>query len=568
MTDYSFPILDYVHHNPGEAPFVSKFLTPSFLLDRGFNGRVLNLHAQAIATFESIDPEVCPLGSESRKWADDYAEHIREEISKTKDAGLACYAWTDFVVMPRTLMERYREEIVSTIKTEHDADVKGEFSPDIHQPFVQNLVSTQIDEIFEKLPELDGLVVRVGETYLHDMPHHTGGDPIVNGVESHLVMLDLLRECVCVKHGKRLIYRTWLSGIDEDAEQYEAVSKQVEPHPLLMLSIKHCIGDFHRAHPFSPPLGLGQHPQIVEVQCQREYEGKGAYPNYIADAVINGFEEYDYLMPAGSKRSLRELVDLPQFAGVWTWSRGGGWQGPYIQNEFWCDANAWVLAQWAKNQQANCDDLLCQFFAKHDFDQNDQETLVKLSHLSTQAVLRGVASIKGGHNTLWTRDHYIGGVEDEGGYMDRAVTEIVKADRVEEIIAERASSVVLWKQIVELADSLSSGAEDLQEFIRVSSRYGLHCYEVYLEAWTAMLLEKKAVLMDEPIPWDRIHASIVKYDKAWQQWHQLKEDHPLCSSLYQDTYCRYVRDQGMFPSTGVGDSMQRYREAIASKTSK
>ncbi|NWK56562.1 hypothetical protein HW115_13150 [Verrucomicrobiaceae bacterium N1E253] len=471
--------------------------------------------------------------------------------------------------MPRTLMQRYKEEIVSEIKTEHDADVKGEFSPDIHQAFVQKLVRTQIDEIFEKLPELDGLVVRVGETYLHDMPHHTGGDPIVNGVESHLVMLNLLRECVCVKHGKRLLYRTWLSEIDEDAEQYRDVSARVEPHPLLMLSIKHCVGDFHRAHTFSPPLGIGQHPQIVEVQCQREYEGKGAYPNYIADGVINGFEEYDYLMPKGNtlnNRCLRDLLQSPQFAGVWTWSRGGGWKGPYIQNEFWCDANAWVIAQWGRNPESDCDDLLRQFFAEHGFNQSDQNALLELSHLSTKAVLRGVASIKGGHNTLWTRDHYIGGIEDEGGYMDRAITEIVQNDRVEEMIAERESSVILWKQIVKLADSLTSGSEELREFIRVSCRYGLCCYQVYLEAWTAMLIEKQAVLTDQPVPWDRIHTSIVKYDKAWQRWHLLHKNHPLCSSLYQDTYCEYVRDQGMIPSTGVGDSMSRYREAIASET--
>lgn len=565
MSGTPFHILDYVHHNPGEALFVSNFTSPEFLQERGYSGQVLNVHAQAVATFDTLNSEICPDGSEPRKWADDYAKHIREEISKTKRSGIDCYAWTDFVVMPKTLMERYKDLIISASKTEHDADVKGEFSPDIHQPFVQELVRTQIDEVFAKLPELDGLVVRVGETYLHDMPHHTGGDPIVNGVESHLVMLGILRDAICVKHGKRLFYRTWLSGIDESAEQYNAVSQQVEPHPLLTLSIKHCIGDFHRAHPFSPPLGLGQHPQIVEVQCQREYEGKGAYPNYIADAVINGFEEYNYLMPEGRKRCLRDLTESPQFAGVWTWSRGGGWQGPYIKNEFWCDANAWVLAQWGRNQQANCDELLGQFFAIHDFDKTDQETLVKLSHLSTKAVLRGVASIKGGHNTLWTRDHYIGGVEDKGGYMDRAITEIVASDRVEEIISERESSVVLWQQIVELADSLTSGPEDLREFIRVSSRYGLHCYQVYLETWATLLLEKQAVIMGGPIPWDRINASIVRYDKAWQQWHLLKENHPLCSTLYHDTYCRYVRDQGMFPSTGVGDSIRRFREKIASK---
>ena len=43
--------------------------------------------------------------------------------------------------------------------------------------------------------------------------------------------------------------------------------------------------------PFNPTLGIGRHRQIVEVQCQREYEGKGAYPNYVVKGVVEGFEE-------------------------------------------------------------------------------------------------------------------------------------------------------------------------------------------------------------------------------------------------------------------------------------
>ena len=30
----------------------------------------------------------------------------------------------------------------------------------------------------------------------------------------------------------------------------------------------------------SMQLAIGKHAQVVEIECQREYEGKGAYPNY------------------------------------------------------------------------------------------------------------------------------------------------------------------------------------------------------------------------------------------------------------------------------------------------
>ena len=100
--------------------------------------------------------------------------------------------------------------------------------------------------------------------------------------------------------------------------------------------------------PFNPCIGIGKHQQVVEVQCQREYEGKGAHPNYIAKGVIDGFEEFK---KPGIKKPycLNQVKDNPLFKGVWTWSRGGGWGGPYIKNEFWIELNAYVISHWASN---------------------------------------------------------------------------------------------------------------------------------------------------------------------------------------------------------------------------
>ena len=70
--------------------------------------------------------------------------------------------------------------------------------------------------------------------------------------------------------------------------------------------------------------------------------GKGAYPNYIIDGVIHGFPEM-----GDHKMGLRNLTGAAQFRGVWTWTRGGGWWGPYIHgHEFWVDLHAQVLARW------------------------------------------------------------------------------------------------------------------------------------------------------------------------------------------------------------------------------
>ena len=50
------------------------------------------------------------------------------------------------------------------------------------------------------------------------------------------------------------------------------------------------------------------------------------------DGVINGFSE----MTPSLKKGLKDIIDSPLIRGLWTWSRGGGWWGPYIHgHELW-----------------------------------------------------------------------------------------------------------------------------------------------------------------------------------------------------------------------------------------
>ena len=49
----------------------------------------------------------------------------------------------------------------------------------------------------------------------------------------------------------------------------------------------------------------------MEVPCQREYEGKGAYLNYVARGVIEGFEKHP-------GQSVRKTWADPLIAGMFT----------------------------------------------------------------------------------------------------------------------------------------------------------------------------------------------------------------------------------------------------------
>lgn len=552
-------ILDMVHHNPGDDPFKSHFLDPDYLKSMGYNGMVLNRHVHAAV---NLDIKNLPKATkDEQQWQEQYAGVIRKDIQRIKDAGILCFAWIDFVVLPIRIVDALGDKILAPDTKRHEYDIKGAVTPDIHSPLLQEILCQQIDQTFSAFPELDGLVVRVGETYLHDLPYHIGGDPITRGVDSHVLMLNLLCDAVCEKHRKTLVYRTWLSGIDEDPGAYKQVSERVPTHPLLVLSVKHCTGDFHRTHPFSPMLGLGQHHQMMEIQCQREYEGKGAYPNYIAGGGFEGFAEYRNLMPKGASKCIQDIMNTEIFGGVWTWSRGGGWKGPYIKNEFWCAMNASVIAGKASSPETPTSECLKSFFADAGFDQDDVEHLTKIAELSSDAVLSGIASQKGGIDTLWTRDHYIGGIEDSEQPMAKAVKTVIESNRTDEIIKEREFSVSLWKEIESISRHLESSDAELREFIKITCTYGRICFEVFEATWKICLLTKEGDISGT-YQSERIGTAIEAYDAAWKEWKELKDSSPLCPTLYCDTYCRYVRDKGMFPASGIGDTVARVRKMM------
>jgi hypothetical protein len=254
-----------------------------------------------------------------------------------RTGGLAAYYFSDIIVLPKRLIELYGDQIL---------DSKGRINLD--RPLTQQVHRLMLREVFARFPGLDGLVVRTGETYLQNVPYHTGNNPITNGAASHLTLIRMLRDEVCERAGKRVFYRTWSTSdtLREDPAYYLSVTNQVDLHDRLVFSVKHTSTDFWRTVPFNPTIGIGRHRQIIEVQCQREYEGKGACPDYVIDGVINGFEEFrDRPHPIG----LADVAANPVVCGIWTWSRGGGWRGPYITDELWCDLNTWVIARWARD---------------------------------------------------------------------------------------------------------------------------------------------------------------------------------------------------------------------------
>jgi hypothetical protein len=543
-------LMDMVHANPGSAPPHTAYLDPAFLRARRYGAVVIEQAIEGVANFAAYDPGLIPDDSDEARLAAKLKSEIGARIAEAKRAGLLAYAWVQYVVLPKRLLAKHGAKLVDPARR-----------IDVRLPETQAVLRAFTLEILRAFPDLDGLVVRTGEIYLQDLPYHAASVPsatarqaesqiqagtaITHGEDSHRALLNLLRDVVCVGSDRTVIYRTWDFGdnFHNNPRYYLGVTDQIVPHPKLCFSIKHQRGDFLRLTPFNPTLGLGRHRQVVEAQCQMEAYGKGAHPYYVAHGVIEGWEEFSWLMPAGASRGLRDLIASPQFSGLWTWSRGGGWDGPYIQDELWCDLNAFVLSGFARDTSRDEASLFAQYGREIlKLTDSDTQILREIGLTSAAAVLRGqVSNLGAAINPWWARDDTLS-APDLGDFVDKGL--------VEAAIDEKAQAVAMWGDIVEKMNRIKFASAPRQAFARVSARYGLYKYSVIAAGWTACLLAADGV-KNGAYQSERIREAVTRYDEAWSAWRRLAADTPLCPTLPSPN----ARGGG----PGLGAAMDRFR---------
>lgn len=547
-----FYVLDMVHNNPGEPLTETRFADPAYLRQMGYNGQVVNdfVFAHAALTFDKFDKRIFPQGSKERTWVMAAAKHVEQNIKAAHKAGLKVYYFTDLIVLPKRLVALYKDQI---------CDEKGRISFD--RPLTVKIHRIMLDELFTRFKDLDGLVIRTGETYLNNVPYHTGNNPITRGVQSHIQLLHFLRQEVCVKWNKMLFYRTWASAsMDQDTSVYLKVTNAIKPHPNLVFMIKHTKGDYHRTFDFNPTLGIGKHPQVVEVECQREYEGKGAFPNYIAKGVIDGFEEFQSNTPQKGLVGLAALKSRPQFKGVWTWSRGGGWVGPYITNELWPRLNAFVISRWAQDTAATESQIFDQFMVREGVDPKSRAAFRKLCLLSAAAVLRGHNSANLPWNkkwVWWTRDEFLSGTDGSVGAIMKS---LYHDGLLDSAIQEKNRAVNMWQEIVRLSQQIKISNKADESYVRVSSLYGLILHQIIAAGWRVMALGYTG---DQTGRYDTIglKRAIQNYDTAWQAFNNLKALAPACATLYKP-YQFIYKAPDYHGKKGMGASVDKYRKMV------
>ena len=504
--------MDMVHNNPGDTMYVSKFNDPEVLKSMGYNSKSYFLFDSPMLAinWDGLDPSILPKGSADRAWVEKKAHRLDSLYTNCKKQGIDVYAMIDLVLFPKRLIEKYGIE--KTFDNPLDT-------------LTERLLRFQIHQMFVQFPQMDGIVVRIGETYLEDAPYHKGNIQDKYSADKCIIpLMNILRDEICVKLNKKLIFRTWWV-FDTDIKKSEYITNTVEPHKNLVVSIKHCEDDFHRGDAFSKVLGIGRHQQLVEVQCAREYEGKGAFPNYVAHGVIDGFEEHKYRKDARKIWNLKELYATGKMVGIWTWSRGGGWEGPYPKSEIWCELNAWVMSQWA-NHPTESEASIFNQYARNvlKLTKNDASKFRKIALLTEKATLRGMRSAAYPNDVfpMWVRDEYITFPSLPKDGKKAAI-----------IVAEKEEAVNMWNEIVELSKQIKFKDKVTGRVVLVTCEYGRQMYRIFNALFQLSSIDAKFTSADN------IEKYIKQYDEAWKILEALKIQYPNeCPSLFSKTKVR------------------------------
>ncbi len=571
--------------NPGEVGYTSLYEHGDFMTERGYDGMTFSLFEAAqygllwdeydesrgiaitkeeyianpndSSVKEANSKKVFPYGSAEREWVEKKRSEIIKMYSDAKKAGQKIYFMQDVIVLPVKLKNDRPD-----INTSGKIDIRLETTQTVMDFMYEEMFNDFCDENGERL--LDGIYVRYGETYTGSqwgVPYHTGNNPIMgNSTDTHLLLMNYLRDKVCVELGGEIIYRTWGFGAFQyDKDTYLSISNQLEPHENFYFAIKHTSGDFHRTFTFNQTLNTGKHKQIVEVQCAREYEGKGAYPNYIAGGVINGFEEYSFLMSENENQSLRDVINVEDslVVGIWTWARGGGWAGPYINglghehdksipvingSEMWCDLNSYVINKWAKDTSRSDKELVIEY-AKTYLNMNDAdaESFYEICEKSSKAVLLGRARNTDKYNVdvWWTRDDGI-----STSAFRNNVKNAYNNGVADIMLEEKAQAVALWKEMMEIAQSLDDelyntklidSETSVKDYIIMTTSYGYHLYDIYYQMHIAEVERLKAQERGEEVTDAMVHA-VLKYDLLWNNWQKEYEENKM--NGYPTLYAR------------------------------
>lgn len=362
--------------NPAEPAITTAYHDARVLHDLGYNGLVVyrSVGFSGIARADQIsDPEM-------RQWAKQTFEDTSRIVQGALEGGLDAYLCYDVLALPTDDLHRDGQALTCI-------DSETTLCPASEAALARGM--TALDALLTDQPQVSGIVLRFGDTDASRLPHLTGNDIYephcarcsqMGRADRVVNVITHAYETVVKRHNKRLIVRAWNvkpSGFHDEPELAQRIIERLPGEAdddRLVLSFKFSQTDFWRFQKWnSASLIAGDkkgfaRPILYELQCQREYEGKGSVPNWQAPLWRDGppetcptSESYrttgtpDEQGPALS--GLAAVTEQINFAGIMSWVRGGGWGGPFIKDESWVDANAYAAPRLADNPSASLETL-------------------------------------------------------------------------------------------------------------------------------------------------------------------------------------------------------------------
>jgi len=286
-------------------------------LRQGYNGVVVPGFLEYVS-FSGVGDghDVYPAGDPHAERAAAMVKAFGPVFRYAHDMGMRVYLLTDMLAVSPPL-EAYLDRTVGGL--------------DVEDPALWSVYQAGLSELFDGMPFVDGLMVRIGE----------GGDVYQAGwdyssrlaVTSPAAVRTMLRALLDTAgaHDKDLVFRSWTVGVGavgdlhtNPASYEEVLGGLDDPH--LVVSTKYTMGDFYSHLPLNPTLSVGSQRRIVEMQARREFEGFGALPNDLVAEQGQALQQF--------------LAANPHVEGIWNWTQDGGplRAGPmtlYLRTGFW-----------------------------------------------------------------------------------------------------------------------------------------------------------------------------------------------------------------------------------------
>jgi hypothetical protein len=303
-----------------------------------------------VRTQSDGDAEVYPRASPFRLRHAEVRRHFGPLFEWTRGQGLQVFLDTDMLALTAPLARHLRRVAPA-------ATVVG---IDTRNAAVWDAYRAAFDELFDRLPSIAGVVIRFGEG---GSLYNTAGWPYESqmGVRDADALRAMLRGLLPLfeARAKTLVLRSWTVGVGRigklhiDPAVYEAVLGDIDS-PALVVSTKFTGGDFFSYLPLNQTLKRGRHRRIVELQAKPEFEGFGAFPDFLGEEHARAMR----LLTAANPNIVGTYV-LPQFGGPLR--AGPRMLYPLHGFWLWTDANVFVASRLAIDRDADVGTLARQW---------------------------------------------------------------------------------------------------------------------------------------------------------------------------------------------------------------